>query len=157
MQLGGALAEELVFGVASTGAHDDLITATELARKMVREWGMSERLGHLAWGSQAQVFLGEDLIHTRDYSDETARLIDEETEHILSAQASVARNTLKAHRHTLDAVAAALLTHETLSGDEAVDSHRHSRTRRQHDRCMLDASRMIWPRCALGVSFRWRP
>ena len=98
--------------------HDDLINATELARKMVREWGMSEHLGHLAWGSQAQVFLGEDLIHTRDYSDETARLIDEETEHILDAQAARARQTLEAHRHTLDAVAAALLTHETLLGDE---------------------------------------
>ena len=106
-----------MFSVASTGAHDDLITATELARKMVREWGMSERLGHLAWGSQAQVFLGEDLIHTRDYSDETARLIDEETEHILDTQAARARQTLEAHRNTLDAVAAALLIHETLLSD----------------------------------------
>ena len=82
---------------------------------------MSQRLGHLAWGSQAQVFLGEDLIHTRDYSDETARLIDEETEHILDNQAAVARRTLEAHRHTLDVVAAALLAHETLSGDDLAD------------------------------------
>ena len=118
VQLGGRAAEEIVFGVASTGAQDDLVAATELARKMVREWGMSERLGHLAWGSQAQVFLGEDLIHTRDYSDETARLIDEETERILDTQAARARQTLEAHRLTLDAVAAALLAHETLDGDE---------------------------------------
>ena len=57
--------------------------STELARKMVREWGMSDRIGPMAWGSQGQVFLGEDLMHTRDYSDETARVIDEEVEQIL--------------------------------------------------------------------------
>ena len=117
VRLGGRAAEELVFGISSTGAHDDLITATELARKMVREWGMSERLGHLAWGSQGAVFLGEDLIHTRDYSDDTARIIDEETERILAEQANRARHTLEQHRTALDAVAAALLEHETLTGD----------------------------------------
>src|SRR4029079_4028598 len=71
--MGGRIAEELVFGVVSTGANNDLVTSTELARKMVREWGMSTRIGPMAWGSQGQVFLGEDLMHTRDYSDETAR------------------------------------------------------------------------------------
>ena len=116
VRLGGRAAEELVFGTVSTGGHDDLVGATELARKMVREWGMSERLGHLAWGSQTAVFLGEDLIHTRDYSDETARIIDDETERILAAQAERARTTLDAHRDALEAVAAALLEHETLSG-----------------------------------------
>ena len=60
--------------------------ATERARKMVREWGMSERIGPMAWGSQGQVFLGEDLMHTRDYSDDTARVIDEEVERILREQ-----------------------------------------------------------------------
>jgi cell division protease FtsH len=118
VRLAGRAAEELVLGMASTGAHDDLITATSLARKMVREWGMSERLGHLAWGAQGPVFLGEDLIHTRDYSDVTARIIDEETELILTEQAARARSTLEAHRAALDAVAAALLEHETLNGEE---------------------------------------
>ena len=84
--MGGRIAEELVFGVISTGANNDLVTSTELARKMVREWGMSDRIGPMAWGSQGQVFLGEDLMHTRDYSDETARVIDEEVEKILREQ-----------------------------------------------------------------------
>ena len=120
VQLGGRAAEELTFGVASTGAHDDLISATELARRMVREWGMSDKLGHLAWGSNSAVFLGEDLIQTRDYSDETARLIDEETEHILDDQSRRARRTLESHRASLTAIAEALIAHETLSGEEVV-------------------------------------
>jgi cell division protease FtsH len=118
VRLAGRAAEELVFGVASTGAHDDLVGATELARRMVREWGMSPKLGHLAWGSNAAVFLGEDLIQTRDYSDETARLIDSETEKILETQAARARDCLDHFRLALDAIAAALVEHETLSGAE---------------------------------------
>jgi cell division protease FtsH len=118
VRLGGRAAEQLVFGTASSGAHDDLVAATELARTMVREWGMSERLGHIAWGSQGAVFLGEDLIHTRDYSDETARVIDEETAHILDTQAERAQHTLDSHRPELEAVAEALIEHETLTGEE---------------------------------------
>jgi cell division protease FtsH len=118
VRLGGQAAEELAFGTVSTGAHDDLIGATELARRMVREWGMSEELGHLAWGSTGAVFLGEDLIQTRDYSDETARQIDEATERILDRQAQRARAVLDEHRAALDAVAAALIEHETLDGAE---------------------------------------
>jgi cell division protease FtsH len=87
--MGGRIAERLVFGVVSTGANNDLVVSTERARKMVREWGMSERIGPMAWGSQGQVFLGEDLMsHARDYSDETARVIDEEVEKILRGTAS---------------------------------------------------------------------
>ena len=78
VMFGGRIAEELVFGIGSTGAADDLMRATALARSMVREWGMSTELGPMAWGSQNQVFLGEDLVQTRDYSDETARVIDQE-------------------------------------------------------------------------------
>ena len=62
--MGGRVAEQLVFGVVSTGANNDLVVSTERARKMVREWGMSDRIGPMAWGSQGQVFLGEDLMHT---------------------------------------------------------------------------------------------
>jgi cell division protease FtsH len=116
--MGGRIAEELVFGVISTGANNDLVTSTELARKMVREWGMSARIGPMAWGSQGQVFLGEDLMHTRDYSDETARVIDEEVEKILREQEDRCRVTLNANRHGLDLVARALLEHETIDGEE---------------------------------------
>ena len=118
VRLGGRAAEELAFGDASTGGHDDLVTATDLARRMVQEWGMSERLGHIAWGAQGPVFLGEDLIHTRDYSDETAHVIDEEIARILDRQADRAAAELAARRHQLDALAAALLDRETLDGAE---------------------------------------
>ncbi len=121
VRLAGRTAEEIVFGVASTGAHDDLVQATELARRMVREWGMSPKLGHLAWGSNSAVFLGEDLVQTRDYSDETARLIDSETEKILEAQAARARDCLERYRAALDAIAAALVERETLSGADVAD------------------------------------
>jgi cell division protease FtsH len=116
--LGGRLAEEIVFGHISTGAQNDLVRITELARKMVREWGMSERIGPMAWGAQGPVFLGEDLVHTRDYSDDTARVIDEEVERILRQEESRARRILRLHRRGLDGVARALLEHETLDGDE---------------------------------------
>jgi cell division protease FtsH len=116
--LGGRLAEDIVFGHVSTGAQNDLVRITELARKMVREWGMSERIGPMAWGAQGPVFLGEDLIHTRDYSDDTARVIDEEVERILRQEESRARRILRLHRRGLDGVARALLEHETLDGDE---------------------------------------
>jgi cell division protease FtsH len=85
---------------------------------MVREWGMSDRIGPMAWGSSGPVFLGEDLIHTRDYSDETARVIDEEVERILRDEEERARKVLSEHRAGLEAVARALLEHETLDGEE---------------------------------------
>ncbi|MFO7590645.1 MAG: ATP-dependent zinc metalloprotease FtsH [Acidimicrobiia bacterium] len=116
--LGGRISEELVFGHTSTGAQNDLVRITEMARKMVREWGMSERIGPMAWGSQGPVFLGEDLVHTRDYSDETARVIDEEVERILRQEEGRARRILRLHRRGLDAVAGGLLEHETLTGAE---------------------------------------
>ncbi len=72
----------------------------------------------MAWGSQGQVFLGEDLMHTRDYSDETARVIDEEVERILREQEDRCRGVLAEHRNGLDLVARALLEHETIDGAE---------------------------------------
>jgi cell division protease FtsH len=121
VRLGGRVAEELVFGHQSTGAQNDLVGNTELARKMVREWGMSDRIGPMAWGSQGAVFLGEDLMHTRDYSDETARVIDEEVERILRDEEARCRKVLSEYRAALDAVAAALLERETLEGSEVGD------------------------------------
>jgi cell division protease FtsH len=118
VRLGGRIAEEIVYGHLSTGAQNDLVGCTELARKMVREWGMSDRIGPMAWGSQGAVFLGEDLVHTRDYSDETARVIDEEVERILRDEESRARKVLGEHRAGLEAVARNLLERETLDGEE---------------------------------------
>ncbi len=118
VRMGGRIAEDLVFGVISTGANNDLVGSTELARKMVREWGMSKRVGPMAWGSQGAVFLGDDLMHSRDYSDETARVIDEEVERILREQEDRCRVVLSEQRMGLDLVARALLEHETIDGGE---------------------------------------
>ena len=116
VRLGGRAAEEVVFGTPSTGAQDDLTSATDLAARMVREWGMSDAVGMMAWGPRGPVFLGEELMHTRDYSDETARLIDEEVSRILGEQADRARAVLSSHRAALDALAAALVAEESLDG-----------------------------------------
>jgi cell division protease FtsH len=118
VRMGGRVAEKLVYGGLSTGASDDLQRNTELARKMVREWGMSDRIGPMAWGSQQAVFLGEDLMHTRDYSEDTSRVVDEEVERILRSMELRAEQMLTEHRVGLEAVARALLEHETVSGEE---------------------------------------
>jgi cell division protease FtsH len=118
VRMGGRAAELLVYGDLSTGASNDLVGNTELARKMVREWGMSEELGPMAWGSQGMVFLGEDLMHTRDYSEDTARVVDSEVSQILRRQEERAIELLSRHRGGLDAVARGLLERETLDGEE---------------------------------------
>ncbi len=120
VRMGGRVAEKLVFNVISTGANNDLVGSTELARKMVREWGMSQEVGPMAWGSQSEVFLGDDIVSTREYSDDTARVIDEEVEKILRKQEARCRETLTTHRNALDLVAKALLEHETIAGDEVL-------------------------------------
>ncbi|HET9690699.1 MAG TPA: ATP-dependent zinc metalloprotease FtsH [Acidimicrobiales bacterium] len=119
VMMGGRCAEQLVLGSLSTGASNDLQRATELARKMVREFGMSDRVGPMAWGQEGQVFLGEDLMHAaRDYSDVTSRVIDEEVERILREQEARATRLLTEHRRGLTAVAYALLEKETIPGSE---------------------------------------
>ena len=118
VRMGGRAAELLVYGDLSTGASNDLVGNTELARKMVREWGMSEELGPMAWGSQGMVFLGEDLLHSRDYSEDTARVVDAEIARILRQQEERAIELLSRHRGGLDAVARSLLERETLDGSE---------------------------------------
>jgi cell division protease FtsH len=85
---------------------------------MVREWGMSDVVGPMAWGSHNQVFLGDEMLAGRDYSDVTARVIDEEVQRILCAQEARCRDLLDVNRAALDLVARALLEHETISGNE---------------------------------------
>jgi cell division protease FtsH len=119
VSMGGRIAEQLVFETNFSGAADDLQKSTELARRMVRELGMSEEIGPMAWGSSGQVFLGEDLMHNaRDYSDVTAHTIDQEVEKILREQERRCLETLTRHRMGLDLVARALLEHETIDGAE---------------------------------------
>ncbi len=116
--LGGRMAEEIVFGEVSSGAADDLARATEMARKMVREWGMSDRVGPMAWRSNDQVFLGEDMGRGRDYSDEMANLIDSEIVEILCCAESRCRNLINKNRSKLDSLANALLEHETIDSED---------------------------------------
>ncbi|MGK2929226.1 MAG: ATP-dependent zinc metalloprotease FtsH [Acidimicrobiales bacterium] len=118
VRMGGRIAEETIYGVYSTGANNDLVGSTELATKMVREWGMSPQIGPQAWGQQGQVFLGDSLMNSREYSDDTARVIDEEVERILRDQEQRCRELLHGHRNGLDLVARALLERETIDGAE---------------------------------------
>ena len=118
MIMGGRMSEELIYGEITNGAADDLAKATEIARKMVREWGMSDRIGPMAWGSGGPVFLGEDWVQTKEYSDETARIIDLEIERILRQAQDHTRHLLHENRRALEMVARALLEHETIDGGQ---------------------------------------
>jgi len=115
--MGGRVAEMIVFGHLNSGAANDLEQATSIARRMVREWGMSQAVGPMAWTTQQQVFLGEDLMtNGREYSDDTAKLIDGEIARILREQENRARDILEKHRRGLDLVAGKLLEEETIDG-----------------------------------------
>ena len=115
--MGGRVAEMIVFGHLNSGAANDLEQATSIARRMVREWGMSDAVGPMAWSSQQQVFLGEDLMtNGREYSDETARMIDLEIGLILREQEARAKVLLEKNRAGLDLVAQSLLEQETIDG-----------------------------------------
>ena len=121
MMFGGRIAEELIFGPenVTTGASNDIQQATDLARRMVAEWGMSDALGRLRYSeTEEQVFLGRSLGKTQNVSNETARLIDSEVRRIIEEAEGRARAVLTQHMDALHAVAEALLTYETLSGDE---------------------------------------
>lgn len=118
VRMGGRVAEDLVYQQLSTGAADDLMRNTELARKMVREWGMSDKIGPMAWGSQGEVFLGDEMISSKEYSDGMASVIDGEVARILRESEDRCRELLTTHRFGLDLVARALLERETISGEE---------------------------------------
>ncbi len=120
MALGGRVAEEIVFGEITTGAQDDIKRATRLARAMVCELGMSAKLGPVAYGeNEESVFLGREMTSRReDYSEETAREIDQEVRSIVEGQYTVARKVLSDNRDGLDRLATALLERETLDSTE---------------------------------------
>ncbi|MDO8476914.1 MAG: ATP-dependent zinc metalloprotease FtsH [Candidatus Rokubacteria bacterium] len=117
--LGGRSAEELVFQQQTTGAGNDLEKATEMARKMVCEWGMSDKMGPLTFGkAEEHVFLGREMSRPKDYSEETAVLIDSEIKRIVTDCASRARQLLESNLEKLHVLARALLERETLDGEE---------------------------------------
>ena len=117
--LGGRVAEEIAFGEIMTGAANDFEKATELARKMVTEFGMSEKLGPLTLGTKhGPVFLGRDLVESRNYSDAIAYEIDKEVRRIVDECYRRARMVLTDHRAVLHRIARALLDRETLNREE---------------------------------------
>ncbi|MBN2024599.1 MAG: ATP-dependent zinc metalloprotease FtsH [Pirellulales bacterium] len=117
--MAGRAAEKLVFDEYSAGAENDLRQATELARRMVAHWGMSERLGPVAFHmGEENPFLGKEMAEPRHFSEHTAQLIDEEVVRILREADQRAEQTLRAQRDKLDALAAALEKEETLEEDE---------------------------------------
>ncbi|MCL5044763.1 MAG: ATP-dependent zinc metalloprotease FtsH [Deltaproteobacteria bacterium] len=119
MMFGGRIAEELVFGQMTTGAHDDLEKATELARKMVCEWGMSKELGPMTFGRRdEQVFLGRDLALHKDYSEHVAVEIDREVRRVIDEAYQKARAILAEHLTLLHAIAERLLEKEVVEGSE---------------------------------------
>ena len=117
--LGGRAAEEIVFQQQTTGAGDDLEKATEMARKMVCEWGMSEKMGPLTFGkAEEHIFLGREISRPKDYSEDTAVLIDSEIKRIVTDCAAGARQMIDSNLVKLHALAQALLERESLDGEE---------------------------------------
>ena len=113
--LGGRLAEELVLRDVSTGASSDIQKASELARAMVTKYGMSEKLGAIAYGSESdEIFLGRSMAQARTYSEEVAAQIDQEVKNIIEQAHARCRDILTQHRHELDITARYLLDHETM-------------------------------------------
>ena len=118
MLLGGRVAETVVLKDVSTGAYNDLQRASELARRMVVEFGMSDEIGPVFLGGQTEVFIAKDWGHTRNYSEEVAARVDREIRRILEEQFERATTCLEANREGLEKVVAALIDHERLSGEE---------------------------------------
>lgn len=118
----GRVAEELVFGRISTGASNDIKGATQLLQQMVRSWGMSGKLGPISFAKdEEQIFLGREISHPRDYSDETARMIDEEISNMAKMAYERARKVLIENRDILDKLTEMLLEKETVLGQELDD------------------------------------
>jgi len=119
MLLGGRVAEELILDQVTTGASNDIERATKMARSMVCQWGMSEKLGPMTFGeSQDQVFLGKELVQHKDFSEDTSRLIDSEVRRIIDTAYETANKLLSENEKELHAVSEALLERETIDGND---------------------------------------
>ncbi len=122
VSFGGRVAEDIVFNRISTGAANDIKQATDIAQQMVRSWGMSEELGPLSYGkAEEQIFLGREISHPRDYSEETARKIDEEVTILIKNSYKRAKKLLNENIDILHKLAELLLEKETVKGDELDD------------------------------------
>ena len=122
VMMGGRASEELVFSTTTSGAGEDLKQATKLVRRMILEWGMGDRFRHMALGSEReQVFLGEQIAQGREYSDSTAREVDEVVQDVLNRAFDRARKTLAEHRQGLDQLAETLLDQDEVAGEEVLE------------------------------------
>jgi cell division protease FtsH len=116
---GGRVAEEIVFKRISTGASNDIKQATDVAQKMIRNWGMSDVLSPLSYAKEEEhIFLGREIAQHRDYSENTARKIDEEISRLIKRTYNVAKNVLEENLDVLHALADLLLEKETVLGKE---------------------------------------
>ena len=117
--MGGRVAEEIVFGSITSGAEDDIRRATAIARRMVTQWGMSDKIGPVAMGeNQELIFLARDLGTQRNYSETMATTIDEEVKRLMEDARTKAHDIITKHRATLDALSAALIVSETIKGND---------------------------------------
>src|SRR6266513_862265 len=128
VSMGGRVAEEIVFGDITNGARGDIKMGTAIARRMVCEWGMSEKMGMVEYGDHEDyVFLGRDISRARDYSEATAEQIDQEVKKLLDDAYQLAKKTLLANRDKLEVIAKALLEFETLDGSQIKEIVEHGR------------------------------
>ena len=142
--LGGRVAEEIIFHDPSTGASNDIEKATGMARKMVTEFGMSERIGAVKLGqSQGEVFLGRDMGHQRDYSENVATIVDEEVRRFIEAAHDEAWHALNDNRDILDRLVLELLEHETLNAKELAEIFADVRKRPQRPTWLSSEHRTI--------------
>ena len=116
IRMGGRAAEQLVLGEGSTGASNDLAGATQLATRMIREFGMSPKLGPIGFASDSPAYLGDQPVRTREYAEATQQVIDEEVERLLKEAAGRAALLLQTYREALDHVVELLLERETIEG-----------------------------------------
>jgi cell division protease FtsH len=130
IRLGGRASEVIVLGEGSTGASNDLEGATQLAVHMVRDWGLSPRLGPIGYGDQGPGYLGAGQLQSRPFSDGTQQAIDEEVGRLLSEAEERARSLLLANRDVLDAIVARLMDKETMSGEELREIARQTKASR---------------------------
>jgi len=133
VMMGGRVAEELAFGTSTSGAENDLKQATRLTRKMILDWGMSENFKQVAYGGQREeIFLGEEIVHHREYSETTAYEIDEETRKILSEAYKRAEDILSEHRDGLDRLVEVLLEDEEVGGERVLEIIRADQIKEIH-------------------------